>query len=154
MRTKLACVAVAAVLTCACDGGAKGPASPSLEGLALLSVQPAPGPASLEQSRPADCPWCTTSFSAEVSASSPSTLPGVNLWLDGWSGSHRCLYSQHDSPADGFTLTGGQPTKVGFSQASVDCTPPFSVDRIDVRLRSGNTLVYQGSWTVSLSFVE
>jgi hypothetical protein len=68
-----------------------------------------------------------------VSVLSPTTLPGVNLWLDGWSGSRRCLTSQHDSPEDGFTLVGGRPTVVGFSQASVECAAPFSVDRIDVR---------------------
>jgi hypothetical protein len=154
MRTKLACVAVAAVLAGACGGTFEGPASPPLEGLALLSIQPMPGPASLARSRPAECPWCTTSFSAEVSVTSPATLPGVNLWLDGWSGSRRCLYSQHDSPADGFTLAGGQPTTVSFRQATVECTAPFTVDRIAVRMRSGDTLVYQASWNVSLSFVE
>ena len=110
--------------------------------------------ASLARSRPADCPWCTTSFNAEVAVLSSTTLPGVNLWLDGWSGSRRCLYSQHDSPEDGFTLSAGRPTTVGFSQASVECAAPFGVDRIEVRMRSGDTLVYQGSWSVSLSFVE
>jgi hypothetical protein len=154
MRTKLACVAVVALVAAACGGGHEDPASSAVEGLALVSVQPSSGPASLARSRPANCPWCTTSFSAEVSVLSPSTLPGVNLWLDGWSGNRRCLYSQHDSPADGFTLVGGQPTIVGFSQASVECAAPFSVDRIDVRLRSGDTLVYQGTWVVSLTFVE
>jgi hypothetical protein len=78
----------------------------------------------------------------------------VNLWLDGWSGSRRCLYSQHDSPADGFTLAGGRPTTVTFSQATVECAAPFTVDRIDVRMRSGDTMVYQGSWSVNLTFVE
>jgi hypothetical protein len=154
MRTKLACVAVAAVLAGACGGALENPASPPLGGLALLSIQPTAGPASLARSRPTDCPWCTTSFSAEVSVSSPTTLSGVNLWLDGWSGSRRCLYSQHDSPADGFTLAASQPTTVTFSQATVECTAPFTVDRIDVRMRSGDTMVYQGSWNVSLTFVE
>jgi len=154
MRTKLACVVAAAVLAAACGGGHEDPTSSAAEGLALVSVQPSSGPASLSRSRPANCSWCTTSFSAEVSVLSPTTLPGVNLWLDGWSGNRRCLYSQHDSPADGFTLVGGQVTIVGFSQASVDCTAPFSVDRIDVRMRSGDALVYQGSWPASLSFVE
>jgi hypothetical protein len=154
MRTKLACVAVAAVLAAACGGDHEDPASSPVEGLALVSVQPSSGPASLARSRPANCPWCTTSFSAEVSALSPSTRPGVNLWLDGWSGNRRCLYSQHDSPADGFTLVASRPTTVGFSQATVECAAPFSVDRVDVRLRSGDTLVYQGSWVVSLSFVD
>jgi hypothetical protein len=153
-KTKLLVVAAAAVLAGACGGNSADPATPTVEGLALVSVRPSSGPASLARSRPAECPWCTTSFSAEVSVLSPSTLPGVNLWLDGWSGSRRCLYSQHDSPEDGFTLAAGRPTIVGFSQASVECTTPFSVDRVDVRLRSGETLVYQGSWPVSLSFVD
>ena len=153
-KTKLAVVAAAAVVAGACGGEVVDPATPSAEGLALVSIQPSSGPASLARSRPAGCPWCTTSFSAEVSVLSPSALPGVNLWLDGWSGSRRCLYSQHDSPEDGFTLVAGRPTTVSFNQASVDCVAPFSVDRIDVRMRSGETLVYQGSWVVSLTFVE
>jgi hypothetical protein len=153
MRTNLAFVAAAAVLAVACGGDFEDPASTPIEGLALVSVQPSSA-ASLARSRPADCPWCTTSFSAEVSAVSPTALPGVNLWLDGWSGSRRCLYSQHDSPEDGFTLAAGRPTIVGFSQASVECAAPFTVDRIEARMRSGETLVYQGSWAVSLSFVE
>jgi hypothetical protein len=155
MRTKLAVVVVAAVLAAACGGDFSDPASSSpAEGLALLSVQPTPGPASLSRSRPAACPSCTSSFSAQVSVTSPSALPEVNLWLDGWSGSRRCLYAQHDSPAGGFTLAGGQPTTVAFSQASVDCEAPFTVDRIDVRMRSGETMVYQGTWRVALAFVE
>jgi hypothetical protein len=154
MRTKWAFVMVAALLGAGCGGDFEDPASATLEGLALVSVQPSPGPASLTASRPADCPWCTTSFSAQVTALSPTTLPGVNLWLDGWSGNRRCLCSQHDSPEDGFTLAGGRPTTVGFSHAAVECAAPFSVDRIEVRMRSGETLVYQGSWTVSVSFVE
>jgi hypothetical protein len=153
MRTNLAFVAAAAVLAVACGGDFEDPASTPIEGLALVSVQPSSA-ASLARSRPADCPWCTTSFSAEVSVVSPTALPGVNLWLDGWSGSRRCLYSQHDSPEDGFTLAAGRPTIVGFSQASVECAAPFTVDRIEARMRSGETLVYQGSWAVSLSFVE
>lgn len=153
MRTNLAFVAAAAVLAVACGGDFEEPASAPIEGLALVSVQPSSA-ASLARSRPANCPWCTTSFSAEVSVLSPTTLPGVNLWLDGWSGSRRCLYSQHDSPEDGFTLAAARPTIVGFSQASVECAAPFTVDRIEVRMRSGETLVYQGSWAVSLSFVE
>jgi hypothetical protein len=154
MRTRLACVAVVAVMAAACGGDVEGPVSAQLEGLALVSVQPASGPVSLSRSRPADCAFCTTSFAAELSVVSATTLPGVNLWLDGWSGSRRCLSSQHDSPADGFTLTGGQPTRVGFSQATVECAAPFTIDRIDARMRSGETIVYQGSWSVSLSFVE
>jgi hypothetical protein len=153
-KTKLLVVAAAAVLAGACRGEVADPVSPTAEGLSLVSIQPSSGPASLSRSHPAECPWCTTSFTAEVSVLSPSTRAGVNLWLDGWSGNRRCLYSQHDSPEDGFTLPGGRPTTVGFSQASVDCTPPFGVDRIDVRMRSGETLVYQGSWPVTLSFVE
>lgn len=154
MRTKMACVAVAAVLAGACGADFESPASSPTEGLALVSVQPSSGPASLARSRPANCPLCTTSFSAEVSVVSPSSLAGVNLWLDGWSGNRRCLYSQHDSPAPGFTLAASRPTTVGFRQATVECAAPFSVDRIDVRMRSGDTMVYQGSWAVSLSFVE
>ena len=153
-KTKLLVVAAAAVLAGACGGQVADPANPTPEGLALVSIQPSAGPASLSRSHPADCPWCTTSFSAEISVLSPSTLPGVNLWLDGWSGSRRCLDSQHDSPEDGFTLAAGRPTTVGFSQASIECAAPFTVDRIDVRMRSGETLVYQASWPVSLSFAE
>ena len=78
----------------------------------------------------------------------------MNLWLDGWSGSRRCLSSQHDSPADGFTLAGGQPTKVGFEPGDRRVAAPFTIDRIDARLRSGETIVYQASWGVSLSFVD
>jgi hypothetical protein len=154
MRTNLAFVAAAAVLAIACGGDFEDTASTPIEGLALVSVRPSSGAASLARSRLADCAWCTTSFSAEVSVVSPSTLTGVNLWLDGWSGNRRCLYSQHDSPEDAFTLAAGRPTIVGFSQASVECAAPFSVDRIDVRMRSGETLMYQGSWAVSLSFVD
>jgi hypothetical protein len=151
---KLSFVAAAAVLAGACGGDFVDPASGTVEGLALLSVQPATGPVSLARSRPAGCPWCTTSFAAEVSVLSPTTLPAVNLWLEGFSGGRRCLYSRHDSPGDGFTLAAGKPTTVGFSQATVDCTPPFTVDRVAVRMRSGEALVYEGSWPVNLSFVE
>jgi hypothetical protein len=154
MRTRLTWVAVAAVLAGACGGEITTPAATQLEGLALVSIQPSSGPASLARSRPADCALCTTAFSAELSVTSPSTLDGVNLWLDGWSGSHRCLTSQHDSPADGFTLAAGRPTLVTFSHASVDCPPPFTVDRVAARVRSGETLVYEGSWAVSLAFVD
>jgi hypothetical protein len=153
-KTKLLVVAAAAVLAGGCGGDFADPATTTAEGLALVSIQPSAGPASLARSRPDDCPWCTTSFSAEVSVLSPSALPGVNLWLDGWSGRRRCLYSQHDSPEDGFTLASGRPTVVSFRQASVDCPPPFSVDRVDVRMRSGETVVYTGSWPVNLSFVD
>ena len=153
-KTNLLVVAAAAVLAGACGGQVVGPPTPTAEGLALVSIQPSSAPASLSRSHPSDCPWCTTSFSAEVSVLSPSMLAGVNLWLDGWSGGRRCLYAQHDSPEDGFTLAAGRPTTVGFGQASVDCAAPFSVDRVDVRMRSGEALVYQGSWPVRLSFVE
>jgi hypothetical protein len=154
MRTRLAWVGVAALLVGACGADVEGPTSASTEGLALVSVQPSSGLASLARSRPADCPRCTTAISAEVSVTSPSTLPGVNLWLDGWSGGRLCLYSQHDSPADGFTLAAGRPTTVGFHQAAVDCEAPFTVDRIEVRMRSGDTIVYRASWNLTLDFVE
>jgi hypothetical protein len=153
--TKVLLVAAAAVLAGACNGQLADPASATAaEGLVLASIQPSSAPASLARSRPTDCPWCTTSFGAEVTVLSPTTLTGVNLWLDGWSGSRRCLYAQHDSPEDGFTLAAGRLTVVGFSQATVECTPPFTVDRVDVRMRAGDTLVYQGSWPVTLTFVE
>jgi hypothetical protein len=154
MRTRLTWVAVAAVLTGACGSEVATPASAQLEGLSLVSIQPSSGPASLGRSRPVDCAWCTTAFSAELQVTSPSTLDGVNLWLDGWSGNRRCLTSQHDSPADGFTLAGGRPVLVTFSHASVDCAPPFTIDRVTARVRSGETLVYEGSWTVNLTFVD
>jgi hypothetical protein len=154
MRTSLAGVAVAAVLAVGCGSEVAGPASPQLEGLALVSIQPASGPASLSRSRPADCSWCTSAFRAEVEVASPATLPVVNLWLDGWSGDRRCLYAQHDSPEDGFTLAAGRPTSVGFSHAAVECEAPFTVDRVEVRVRSVETLVYRGSWNVRLEFVD
>ncbi len=153
MRMNLACVTVAALLLGAC-AEFEDATSPSLEGLALVSIQPSQGPASLSQSRPATCSWCTAAFAAEVSVVSPSTLTNVNLWLDGWSGDRRCLTSQHDTPADGFTLAAGQAVTVGFHEAAIDCTPPFTIDRVEARLRSGDTLVYQGSWKVALSFVN
>jgi hypothetical protein len=153
MRTKLACVAMA-ILAGACGGRSESPAAVDVFGIGLVSVQPASGPASLARARPLDCPWCTTAFSAELSLTSPSTLADVNLWLDGWSGSRRCLYSQHDSPADGFTLAGGQPTTVGFHQAAIECPAPFTIDRIEARARAGDDIVYRASWNVSLSFVE
>ena len=43
---------------------------------------------------------------------------------------------------------------VSFRHASVECAAPFSVDRIDVRARAGDALVYQGSWAVRLEFRE
>lgn len=154
MRTKLASVGILALLAVACSEHVADPTSASFEGIALLSVQPSPGPASLARSRPAGCPWCTAAFAAEVEVGSSRTLTGVNLWLDGWAGSRRCLTSQHDSPADGFTLAAARPTTVGFHQAAVDCEAPFTVDRLEVRMRSGDTLVYEGSWPVSLRFEE
>jgi hypothetical protein len=154
MRTKLACVAVAAASLLGACAEFEEATSPSAGGLSLASIRPSAGPVSLSQSRPAACSWCTAAFAAEVSAVSPSTLANVNLWLDGWSGDRRCLTSQHDTPADGFTLVAGEAVTVGFHEAAVDCAPPFTVDRVDVRLRSGDTLVYQGSWKVALSFVN
>jgi hypothetical protein len=56
--------------------------------------------------------------------------------------------------SDGFTLAAGRTTTVGFSQASIECAAPFTVDLVDVRMRSGETLVYQAAWAVSLTFVE
>lgn len=153
MRAKLSWIAVATVLLAGCGGGTRQPASAEPEGLALVAVQPTQA-ASLSQSRMPGCSWCTSAFSAEFAITSPETLAGVNVWLDGWSGNRRCIYSQHDSPADGFTLAGGAPVIVRFSQASVDCEAPFTIDRIDARARSGDTLVYQGSWMVRLDFRE
>ena len=112
------------------------------------------GTASLTASRIPGCAWCTTAFGADLTVESEQALADVNLWLDGWSGTKRCLYAQHDSPADGFALAARQPARVGFHQASVECAPPFAVDRVDVRVRSGDTLVFQGSWPVRLAFEE
>jgi hypothetical protein len=157
MRTKrvrtVAAVALAA-LAVGCGGGVETPAAAQREGLALVSIQPSPGPASLSATRPADCIWCTTAFSAELSVLSPVTLSGVNLWLDGWSAGRRCLGAHHDTPGDGFTLAAGRATSVTFRHASVDCAAPFTVDRVVVRMRSGETLVSEGSWDVALGFVE
>lgn len=156
MRTRFSAAAVAAVtavLAGGCGGDFAQPTSTQAEGLALMTVRPTSA-ASLTESRPPGCSWCTTAFGAELTLASPQALPVVNLWLDGWSGTRRCLYSQHDSPADGFTLPAGEPTLVSFSQASVECAAPFTIDRVDVRARSGDTLVYQGSWPVSLAFRE
>lgn len=151
MRTKLSVVAVAALVAGGCGGSSSGPASASTDGLALVTVRPAQS-ASLSESRMPECAECTAAFGAELTVTSTKTLTGVNLWLDGWSGNRRCLYSQHDSPADGFTLPAGEPVVVSFRHASVECEAPFAVDRLDVRARSGDTLVYQGSWTVRLEF--
>jgi hypothetical protein len=145
--------AVAALLMGACGGSVEQPASAQPEGLALVTVRPTQA-VSLSQSRMPECPWCTSAFGAELAISSARTLAGVNLWLDGWSGNRRCLYSQHDSPVDGFTLAAGEPVVVRFSQASVDCAAPFTIDRLDARARSGDALVYQGTWTVRLEFME
>jgi hypothetical protein len=153
MRTKLACIAVAAALAGGCGGDVEQPASMEVEGLALVTVRPMQE-ASLTQSWMPGCAWCTTAFGAELAVTSSKTLTGVNLWLDGWSGDRRCLYSQHDSPADGFTLPAGEAVMVSFQQAAVDCAAPFTIDRVDVRARSGDELVYQGSWPVRLSFRE
>jgi hypothetical protein len=68
------------------------------------------------------------------------------------------LFKKHDidpeRPDHRASLTAGQPTRVGFHQASVECAAPFDIDRIDVRVRSGDTLVFEGSWPVTLSFKE
>lgn len=157
MRTKRVGTAVAVALVAlaaGCGGGAETPAAAQLEGLALVSIQPSPGPASLSATRPTDCIWCTTAFSAELSVASPTTLAGVNLWLDGWSAGRRCLTAHHDTPGDGFTLAADRPTSVTFRHASVDCAAPFTVDRVVVRMRSGETLVSEGAWDVALRFVE
>ena len=150
---KLSWIAVAALLAGGCGRDFDQPASAPPDGLALVTVRPTQA-ASLAQSWMPDCAWCTTAFGAELAVTSSKTLTGVNLWLDGWSGNRRCLYSQHDSPADGFTLEAGEPVVVSFRQASVECAAPFTIDRVDVRARSGETLVYQGSWTVHLDFRE
>ena len=153
MRTKLSWVAMAALLAGGCGGDFQQPASAQPDGLALVTVRPTQT-ASLSQSLVPGCAWCTTAFGAELAVTSSKTLPGVNLWLDGWSGDRRCLYSQHDSPADGFTLPAGEPVMVGFHQATVECAAPFTIDRVDARARSGESLVYQGSWKVQLDFKE
>lgn len=151
MRTKLSGLAiVTALLTAGCGGGLETVSSEA-DGLALVTVRPTT-PTSLAQSWMPGCSWCTTAFGAEFVVTSSHNLSGVNLWLDGWSGERRCLYSQHDSPSDGFTLPAGQAVTVGFSQASVECEAPFMIDRIDARMRSGDNLVYQGSWKVGLDF--
>jgi hypothetical protein len=151
MGTRLSGVALLAVLAGGCGPGPDQPASAKAEGLALVTVRPTSA-ASLAASQMPGCAWCTTAFGADLTVDSDRALPDVNLWLDGWSGTKRCLYSQHDSPADGFALAAGRPARVGFHQASVECTAPFEVDRIDVRVRSGDTLVFEGSWPVRLAF--
>jgi hypothetical protein len=151
MRTKLSWVALATLLAGGCGGDFEQPASAAPDGLALVTVRPTQA-ASLSQSRMAGCEWCTTAFGAELAVTSSQTLTGVNLWLDGWSGNRRCLYSQHDTPSDGFTLPAGEPVVVSFRQASVECAAPFTIDRVDARARSGDDLVYQGSWQVRLDF--
>ena len=152
MRVRLSSAALAAVLMGGCGSGR--PASPKAEdGIALVTVRPTTA-ASLAASQVPGCPWCTNAFGADLTVESDKTLPGVNLWLDGWSGATRCLYAQHDSPGDGFTLPAGEPTRVGFHQATVECAAPFGIDRINVRVRSGDTIVFEGSWPVSLAFKE
>jgi hypothetical protein len=153
MRTTLSAVALLAVLAGGCGSGSSQPASAKAEGLALVTVRPTAA-ASLTASRVPGCAWCTTAFGADLTVESDRALPDVNLWLDGWSGAKRCLYAQHDSPSDGFALAADQPTRVGFHQASVECAAPFEVDRIDVRVRSGDALVFEGSWPVRLAFQE
>jgi len=51
-------------------------------------------------------------------------------------------------------LPAGEAVTVAFSQASVECEAPFTIDRVDARARSGDTLVYQGSWKVALDFEQ
>ena len=151
MGTRLSGVALLVVLAGGCGSGSSQPASAKAEGLALVTVRPTTA-ASLAASQMPGCAWCTTAFGADLTVESDRALPAVNLWLDGWSRTKRCLYSQHDSPDDGFALAAGRPTRVGFHQASVECAAPFDVDRIDVRVRSGDTLVFEGSWPVRLAF--
>ena len=151
MGKRLSAVALLAVLAGGCGSGSSQPASAKAAGLALVTVRPTTA-ASLAASQMPGCAWCTTAFGADLTVESDRALPAVNLWLDGWSGTKRCLYSQHDSPDDGFALAAGRPTRVGFHQASVECAAPFDVDRIDVRVRSGDTLVFEGSWPVRLAF--
>jgi hypothetical protein len=151
MRTKLTWVAVATLIACGCGGDFEQPVSAQPSGLALVTVRPTQA-ASLSQSWITGCDWCTGAFGAELAVTSSETLTGVNLWLDGWSGNRRCLYSQHDTPVDGFTLPAGEPVVVGFRQATVECAAPFTIDRVDARARAGEALVYQGSWQVKLDF--
>lgn len=146
-------VALLAVLAGGCGSGSDQPTAGKVDALALVTVRPTTA-ASLTASRLPGCAWCTTAVGADLTVASDQALPDVNLWLARWSGTKRCLYSQHDSLADGFALAAGQPTRVGFHQASVECAAPFDVDRIDVRVRSGDTLVFEGSWPVTLSFKE
>jgi hypothetical protein len=153
MGTRLSSVAILALLAGGCGSGSSHSASAKADGVALVTVRPATT-ASLTASSIPGCAWCTTAFGADFTVESERALADVNLWLDGWSGTKRCLYAQHDSPADGFALAAGQPARVGFHQASVECAPPFEVDRVDVRVRSGDALVLEGSWPVRLAFEE
>jgi hypothetical protein len=152
MRGRLSWAALAAVLMGGCGSGQA--ASPKVEdGIALVTVRPTTA-ASLAASEVPGCSWCTNAFGADLTVESDKTLPGVNVWLDGWSGGTRCLYAQHDSPGDGFTLPAGQPMRVGFHQATVECAAPFTIDHISVRARSGDAIVFEGGWSVSLAFKE
>jgi hypothetical protein len=153
MSIRLSGVAVAALLTIACGGGPETPVGAQAEGLALVSVRPHE-PTSLNRTWMSACSSCTAAFGADIAVSSSRSFDGVNLWLDGWAGNKRCLYSQHDSPADGFSLTGGEPVVVSFRHATVECTPPFVIDRVDARARAFDTIVFQGSWVVKLEFRE
>ena len=153
MRTKLLWVAAVTLLAGGCGSAVEQPAAAQPDGLALVTVRPTQA-ASLSHSWMTGCAWCTTAFGAELAVTSSRTLTGVNLWLDGWSGNRRCLYSQHDTPSDGFTLPAGEPVVVTFRQATVECAAPFTIDRVDARARSGDSLVYQGSWPVRLDFRE
>ncbi len=143
---------LAALLASGCDSGSSAAASRP-EGMALVAVRPTTT-ASLQASLVPGCAWCTSAFGAELTIESEQSLVGVNLWLDGLSGTRRCLYAHHDSPGDGFALPASETLRVGFHQATVECKAPFAVDRIEVRARSGDVLVFQGSWPVSLAFQE
>src|SRR4029453_545113 len=103
MGTRLSGVALWAVLAGGCGSGSDQPAAGKVDALALVTVRPTTA-ASLTASRLPRCAWCTTAFGADLTVESDRALADVNLWLDGWSGTKRCLYSQHDSPADGFAL--------------------------------------------------
>jgi hypothetical protein len=153
MRTRLPVLGLAALLACGCGSGSSTPAASGPEGIALVAVRPTTT-ASRRASPVPGCAGCTSAFGAELTIESQHALADVNLWLDGLSGTKRCLYARHDSPGDGFALSAGATMRVGFHQATVECKAPFAVDRIEVRARSGDALVFQGSWPVSLVFQD
>jgi hypothetical protein len=155
MRLAWAWIPAVAVLAGGCGSSTSPTAGRADEGLALVSLEPASGTVSLGQASGAGCTGCaTTGLNARVTALSHATLTGVNLWIDGYQGSTRCLFGHQDSPGDGFTLVADQPTAVEFQNVVVECGAPFSIDRIEVRLRSGDELVFRGSWPASVRFVE